>query len=180
MDEHQHARFFGQLQGLEEVVVLGVEGRALVGHEDLDRRHTLRGEARELRLYVVAQVRYRDVEPVVYDRLVPRLLRPRLDGPGERPALLLQGEVYDHRRAAGRRGGRTGGPVVGGYGAAEGHVHVGVGVYKARHDELAGGVHGLGAVGGDVRADGDDLLVLDEHVRPVAALGGYDGPAGEE
>ncbi len=180
VNEHENARLFGELQHLEEVVVLGVQGRALVGHEDLDRRDALLGEAGELGLDVVAQVRYGDVEAVVYDRLAPGLLRPRFERPGESAAGFLQGEVYEHRRTAGRRRLRARGPVVRGDGAPEGHVHVGVGVYEARHDEPARGVDGLGAVRVEVRADGRHLLVLDEHVGPVAALGGYDGASGEE
>ena len=67
-------------------------------HEDLDRRYTLPGEARKLRLYVVAEVRDRRVEPVIYERLVPGLLGPSLDRPGASTTLLLKGKVYDSRR----------------------------------------------------------------------------------
>ena len=45
---------------------------------------------------------------------------------------------------------------------------------------LPDGVYGLGAVRAEVRADGDYLLVLDEHVGPVTAFGRDDGPAGEK
>ena len=109
-----------------------------------------------------------------------RLLGPRIEGSGQGAARLLQGEVDDHGRPAGRRRLGARGPVVGRHGAPEGHVHVGVGVYKARHHELARGVDGLSAVRVKLRGDGDDLLVLDEHVGPVAAFGGYDRSPAKE
>src|SRR5215210_184913 len=100
--------------------------------------------------------------------------------PRESAAGLLQGEVDDHGRTARRSGLRARCPVVRRYRAPERHVHVGVRVYKARHHELARGVYRLGAVRVKVRGDGDYLLVLDEHVGPVAAFCGYDHSPAEE
>ena len=74
----------------------------------------------------------------------------------------------------------TGRPVVGGHGAAEGHIHVCVRIDKTGHYEPVARVDGLGAAGVQVCSDGDDLLVLDEHIGPVAAFGGHDGAAGKE
>jgi hypothetical protein len=83
---------------------------------------------RQLSRYVVAQIRYGEVEAVVYDRFVPCLLGPRLEGTGERAADFLQGEVEDHGRPACRRCLCARGPVVSRDGAPKGHVHVGVGI----------------------------------------------------
>ncbi len=55
-----------------------------------------------------------------------------------------------------------------------------VGVDKARHHELAGGVHLLGAVRVQFGTDRYDLLVLDQHVGPVAAGRRNDRPSGKE
>ena len=79
-----------------------------------------------------------------------------------------------------RRRCRTRSPVVGRHRPAEGHVHVSMRIYKARHHKLAGDIHCLSLIPREVLANGDDLLVLDEHIRLVAALGGNDRPAGEE
>ncbi len=48
-----------------------------------------------------------------------------------------------------------------------------VGVDEARHDDAAAGVDHPGITGAQIRADGDDLLALDEHVGPgeVAHVG---------
>jgi hypothetical protein len=81
VDEDEDAGLLRELEGLEEVLVLRVEGRALVGHKDLDRGYTLLGYARQLGLYVVPEVRDRDVEPVIYYRLVVGLVRPLFYGP---------------------------------------------------------------------------------------------------
>src|SRR5215210_7830048 len=174
VDHDQDAGIFGELQGLEEVFVLGVERRALVGHEDLDGGYALAGEVGQLGLDVVAQVGYGDVEAVVDDRLVACLLGPGIEGFGQGAARFLEGEVDDHGRPACCGGLRTRSPVVGRHGAPEGHIHVGVGIYKAGHYELARGVNLLSAVGVEFRCYGDYLPVLDEHVGPVAALRGYD------
>ena len=174
VDHDQNPGVFGELQHLEEVFVLGVERCSLVGHEDLDRGDALLGEVGQLGLYVVAQVGYGDVETVVDYGFVPRLLGPGVEGPGQGAARFLQGEVDDHGRPAGSRGLRPRSPVVRRHGTPEGHVHVGMGVYKAGHDELARGVYGLGAVRVQVRRDRNDLPVLNEHVCPVAAFRGYD------
>ncbi len=108
------------------------------------------------------------------------LLGPGVEGPGQGAALLLEGEVYDHGGPARSGGLSAGHPVVGGHGAAEGHVHVGVRVYKPRHHELAGGVHLLGAVRVEPGTDGNYLLILDQHVGSVAAGGGNDRSAAKE
>src|ERR687898_73589 len=165
---------------LEEVFVLGVEGCSLVGHKDLDRGYALLSEVWQLGLYVVAQIRDGDVETVINDRLALCLLGPRVEGSGEGASGLLQGEVDDHGRTAGRSRLGTRGPVVRRDGTPERHVHVGMGIDEAWHDQLARGVDGLGVLSVEVRADRDYLLVLDEHVGPVTALGRDDGPAGEK
>jgi hypothetical protein len=124
---------FGELQYLEEVVVLGVQGCSFVGHEDLDRSDALLSEVWQLGLYVVAQIRDGDVETVINDRLALCLLGPRVEGSGEGASGLLQGEVDEHGRTA--RSSRLGsrGPVVRGDGPPERHVHMSVGVDEAWH-----------------------------------------------
>src|SRR5215211_4922031 len=174
VDQNEDTCIPGELQYLEEVVVFGVQGCSFVGHEDLDRSDASFGEVWQLRLYVVAQVRYGDVETVVYDGLIPGLLGPRVECSGEGASGLLQGEVDEHGRPAGHRGLGARGPVVRRDGAPERHVHVGVGIYETGHNELAGSVYRLGAVRVQVRGDGDYLLVFDEHVGPVATFCGYD------
>src|SRR4028119_998470 len=91
VDEDQDAGVLRELERLEEVVVLGVEGGSLVGHKDLDRGDAPRRQVRQLGLYVVAQVGDGDVEAVVYDGPVPGLLRPGVEGAGEGAAHLLEG-----------------------------------------------------------------------------------------
>ena len=93
------------LHRLEQVLVRRVERRALVGHEDLDRRHAERGQRRDLVLDVLGQVGDRDVQAVVDVRLALRLAVPRLDRVGERALDVLEREVDDRRRPAGQRGG---------------------------------------------------------------------------
>src|SRR5215208_4184301 len=171
---------FGELQYLQEVVVLAVQKCSFVGHEDLDRGDAPPGEVGQLGLCVVAQVGYGDVETVVYDGFVPGLLGPCVERTGEGAARFLQGEVDDHGRTAGRRGLGARGPVVRRDSAPEWHVHVSMGIDEAWHYQLARGVDGIGVLIVEVRADRDYLLVLDEHVGPVTALGRDDGPAGEK
>ena len=180
VDEHENARILRELQHLEEVVVLGVERSAFVGHEDLDGRDALLSQARKLGLYVVAQVGDRDVETVVYYRLAASLLRPGVEGSGERATLFLEGEVDDHGRPARGRRFRAGRPVVGRHGPPERHVHVRVGIYKARHHELAARVYILGPGGLQVRTDGDYFPVLHQHVRRITAFGGHDRSTAEK
>jgi hypothetical protein len=120
------------------------------------------------------------VETVIYYRLALCLLGPRVEGSGEGASALLQGEVDDHGRAAGRSRLGARGPIVRRNGTAKRHVHVGVGVDETWHYELARCVNGLGAVRVQLCGDGDYLLVFDEHVGPVTALGRDDGPAGEK
>ncbi len=81
----------------------------------------------------------------------------------------LHGEVDDRRRAAPGGGAGAGLEGVGGEGAAEGQLHVGVGVDAAGDDVLSGGVdravccEGFG--GGCPRGcEGGDAAVLDQDV----------------
>src|SRR4051812_8027450 len=104
------------------------------------------------------------MKPVVYERLAPGLLRSRLDRPRERTTFVLKREVNDRGRTTRHRGGGPGRPIVRRDRPAERHVHVRVRVYEARYDELPARIHGLHPISGDVRADGDDLLVFHQYI----------------
>ena len=92
----------------------------------------------------------------------------------QRLAPVLNREVDDRRRAAERRGDRAGLEIVGRGRAAERHVHVGVHVDAAGQDELALGVDDPIGRHRQGRADGGDLLALDEDVADVLISGGDD------
>src|SRR5690606_20601040 len=120
------------------------------------------------------------VEPVVDRTVAVGLLTPRLVSLHEAPASGLDGEVDD--RGGATPGGRPGAGLegVGGEGAPERQLHVGVDVDAAGDDVLAGGVDRL--VGRPVvasgRGQGDDLLVLDEDIGGHPVGGGDDGSVG--
>ena len=84
----------------------------------------------------VGQVGDRDVEAVVHRRLAVRLGVPDIERLAQGRALGLDGEIDVHGGAAEGRGLMAGEEVVGGDGAAERHVQVGVDV-DAAGDHIA-------------------------------------------
>jgi hypothetical protein len=176
VDHHERAGLGGDPHGLEERLVVDHD-RALVGHEELVARHALLGGLGEVvQRSPVAKVGDGEVEADVDEGLGPLyLLVPRRECVWEALARLLQAEVHDGGRPSEGSRGRPRGEVVAGDGPAEGHLHVGMGVYGAGDHVLAGGVDDL--VGLDVERTPDkrDLPVLDEYV-PDVVVGGGDDP----
>ena len=89
-----------------------------------------------------------------------------------------QDEVHHHRGAAAERRAGAGFEIVGGIGAHEGHLEVGMRVDAAGHDVAAGGVED--AVALEAGADGGDLAVLDGDVGLVGEVGGDDGAVADD
>ena len=162
----QGAVLAGLAHGAEQRAVVDVE-QARVGHEHLVGGHALVGQPPHLPQPVVLHVGDDHVEAVVDARLAGRLLVPGLEPLKRRLALGLDREVDDRRRTA--EGGRPGAglEVVGARRAAEGHVHVGVGVDAARHDQPPRRVDGPVRLDLQVAADQRDRLVLYEDVGAV-------------
>ena len=159
------------LHRLEDLRVVGVED-ARVGHEQLEAGDAL-VDQRVHRLERVLVDAADDLVEAVVDRAVARgLLVPGGQAVLDPLAVALHGEVDDRRRAApGRRPG-AGLEGVGGVGAAERQLHVGVRVDAARDHVLAGRVdHGVDdrrEVGAEQLRAGrqhrGDRLAVDEHV----------------
>lgn len=175
------------LHGLDDLPVVGEEN-ALVGHEELEARHTLVDERVHRREGHVVHAADDLVEGVV-DRTLPGgLLVPRGELREHVLAGVLDREVDDRRRAAPRRGPGPRLEAVRGEGPAEGHLHVRVGVDPARDHVLAcrvdpavdPGEEGLAQDGRARFEDGDDRLVLDEDVGQPRPCRVDDGPAGDE
>ena len=114
----------------------------------------------------------RHVEGIVAAGLAG-LVVPHLQRFEQRLLRRRQAEIDHHGRAAGKRRARAALEIVGRIGAHEGHFEMGVRVDAARHDVAAGGVELVVAV--QVRADADDLAVLEQHVGLPGAVGGDDG-----
>ena len=146
-----------------------------IGHEQLERGDALLDHRVHLDLDLVGELGDDHVEAVVDRGLALGLLRSTFPTRGAASASVLNREVDDRRRAAERRGDRAGLEVVGRRGAAERHVHVRVHVDAAGQDVLALGVDHLVGRHGQRRADGRDLLALDEDVADVLIGGGDDG-----
>ena len=94
-------------------------------------------------------------------------------------ALVGAGKVDDGGGAAPERGAAAGVKVVGGGGAGHVQVKMGVGVDKAGEQQAAGHVdHLVGAA--DPASHLEDLLPLQQHVRPLHAAAGDHAAALEQ
>ena len=116
------------------------------------------------------------MESVIDGGVAVGLLVPVVECLAQRFALVLHGEVDDGGGAAVRGGARAGLEGVGGGRAAEGELHVRVGVDAAGDDQPAFGVDDFVRVGGDRFGDHGDLPVLDQDVGVVVVDCG-DNPA---
>ncbi len=164
----QPAVLGGALHGPQDLAVVGVEDPG-VGHELLEGGHPLLHQQVHLLERLLVDVGDDHVEGVV-DRAVPLGLGvPGVQAGAQGVADALDGEVDDGGRAAPGGGPGAGLEGVGGVGAAEGHLHVGVAVDSARDDVLAARVDGplgrerLGGRGAG-RGEGGDAAVLDQDV----------------
>jgi hypothetical protein len=148
MHHHERTARRRDLHRAEERLVVDLKD-VLVGHEELVQGDALLGERRELlQPRFGGEIRDRDVEAVVDQRLPVRLRMPSFERFCERLALALDAEVDVAGRAAAGSGSLARLEVVDRDRAAEGHVQIGVGVDAARQHVLARGVDR--PVGGDV------------------------------
>ncbi len=166
------------LHGAQDLGVVGVED-AGVRHEQLEAGDALvdQGVHRLERELV-------DAADDLVEAVVDGAVALGLGVPGGQPvldplAVALHGEVDDRRGAAPGRGAGTRLEGVGGGGAAERQLHVGVGVDAAGDDVLAGRVDDLVDVAlevdaqqaGSRREDGGNGLAVDQDIR-------HGGPGG--
>ena len=168
-------------RGLEhaEEQVVGDHQHALVGEEDLEAGDALLDHRRHVGERALVGLGDRDVEAVVDVRGAGCALLPLVERGLQPAALLLDHEVDDARRPAGRGRAGAGVVVVDRARAAERHRHVRVVVDQARQDEAAGRVDDLRVGVPDV-ADGDDLLPVDQDVGNRRVAGGHDRAAADE
>ena len=153
----------GLLHGAEDGAVIGVEDARVCG-EELEVGDALVDELVHLGEAVIGDVGHDHVEAVVDAGLALGLCMPGIEPLAQARALRLHGEVDDRGRAP--EGCRAGPGLEGVLGerAAEGQLHVGVHVDRARNDPLAGGVHGPVRSDLEVGADERDALPVHQHV----------------
>ncbi len=149
--------------------------RALVGHEELEARDAPLRALRNLGHDAVRQIGDREMEAVVDRRLALRLGGPEIERLAQCRALRLDGEVDMRRRAAKCRRPMPGEEVIRGDRAAEGHLQMGMHINPAGDDVLAARVNRR--ITGEAAANRDDLLVLDQHIRPIGIARGDDRAA---
>ncbi len=150
-----------------------------IGHEELEGRDAFLhhgfhlGQA--LRAVARSKVGHGHVQSVVDAGLAVALGQPGFQSLTHGVAAGLQGEVDDGGGSAHGCGDGAGAVIVGGYGAAEGHVEMGVHVDAAGHNEETGGIdHGV-AGSGNVGGDLPDRLSVTEDVGLVLSVGVDDG-----
>jgi hypothetical protein len=168
------------LHGPQDLPVVAVEDTR-IRHEQLERGDSFLDEQIHLLERVLGDIGEDHVEAVVDGALAVGLGVPGVQAFAQGPADALHGEVDDGRGAAPSGRTRTGLEGVGGGRAAERHLHVGVRVHATRDDVLPRGVDDgvrrptlrqRAALGGQC----DDLLTLDQDVRPDLFGGGDDKP----
>lgn len=164
----QAAVLGGALHGAQDLSVVGVED-AGVRHELLEGGHPLLHQQVHLLERLLVHVGDDHVEAVVDGAVALGLGVPGVQALAQGVPDALDGEVDDGGRAAPGGGAGAGLEGVGGVGAAEGHLHVGVPVDAARNDVLAArvddvlGGERLGRRGAG-RGEGGDAAVLDQDV----------------
>ena len=161
--QDQPAVLGGLLHGAEDGAVIGEED-ARIGGEELEVGDALVDELVHLGQGVIGDVGHDHVEAVVDAGLALGLGVPGIEPLAQAGALRLHREVDDRGGAAEGRRARPGLEGVLGERAAEGQLHVGVHVDRARDDPLAGGVDGPVGCDLEVGADERDALPVDEHV----------------
>lgn len=164
----QAAVLGGALHGAQDLAVVGVED-ARVGHELLEAGHALLDQEVHLLQRLLVDVGDDHVEAVVDRAVALRLGVPGVQALAQGAADALHREVDDGGGASPGGGPGAGLEGVGGEGAAERQLHVGVDVDATRDHVLPGGVDdavagpgrgGRGAGGGE----GGDTAVLDQDV----------------
>lgn len=171
MHQRQRAKVGAALERRIHLVVVHHQ-RAFVGHEVLERGDALVDDGRHLVEHLLAPPGDGHVEGIVAGSL-GRLVVPHLQGLQQRLLRRRQAEIDHHRRAAGKGRARAGFEIIGRIGAHERHFEMGVRVDATRHDIASGGVVLMVAM--QIRTDGNDLAVLDQHIRLPCSVGGDDG-----
>src|SRR5690606_9947492 len=168
----------GALHGAQDLPVVAVED-ARVGHELLEAGDPFVHQEIHLLERVVVHVGDDHVEAVVDGAVALGLGVPGVEALAQGAADALHREVDDGGGAAPGGGPGAGPEGVGGAGAAERQLHVGVRVGAAREHVLPGGVSG--AVGGERLGgrgagggEGGDAAVLDQDVGVDLVRGGDD------
>ena len=168
VDHHGDPRLLRQHHGLEDGLVVRVEARALVGHEELEGGDPDLGKAFDLVEYGVLGIHDDAVESVVHASDVLGLGGLSADGLQQGNVLVLRGEVHDGRGAAHRGGVRrleeatSKGPVVN------------VLVHPTREDVFPGGVDGLVRLHVQFAPYLLELAVLDVDIALELVVGGDD------
>ena len=164
----------GLLHGAEQGGVVNLQ-HALVGHEQFERGHAFVDDAGDFVHHGVGQVGDGDVETVIHRRFPVGLFVPVFDGLVQALALALNDEIYVAGGAAERRRFVAGVKVVGRDRAAERQFEMGMHVNAAGRDPFAGRVYHVRAVGGQVAANQDNLLAVNQQVRRISVGGGDQG-----
>ena len=173
-DASQGFQFF---QGPVEVPVPQEHGG--VGHVHFKRGDTLGEHVGKLPADVFVPVVDGHVEAVIAEGLPCRLFPPALQSAGEGFALVGAGEVNDGSGTAPESGAASGGEAVGGDGAGDLQVKVGVGVDEAGKEDAAGDVHHPVGLLLESPSDGGDFFVPHQDIGPPDALSGGHGAAFE-
>src|ERR1035441_6024794 len=152
-----------------------------IGHEQLEAGYDLVDHLVHIFQAAGAQIGDDHVEAVIDTGAAFGLFPPGVErGPHARAAG-LDGEIHDAGGAAEGGGARSGFEIVGGGGAAEGHVEVGVGVNAAGQDVHAGGVDdGGGGVLGNAGADFLDAFAFDQDIGGPGFVRRDDGAVADE
>ena len=152
---------------------------ARVGREQLERRHPLGDERIHLGQGPVIHVAHGHVEAVIHAAVAVCLGVPRVQPLAQRVAAALGGEVDDRRGAAEGRGPGAGLEGVLRGDVADRQLHVGVGVDRARHHELARSVDHPVRRPARARLHCHDALAVDEHVGLPRAVRVHDDAVGD-
>src|ERR1700733_12233737 len=152
-----------------------------IGHEEFETGYALFDHVVHVFQSSFTQVRDDHVEAVVDGRFRFRFFPPGIERISHLRAFGLDGEVDQRRGAAEGCGFCAGFEIVGGRGAAEGHVEVSVDVDASGEEEHAGDVDdAVGLFDGDVWRDVFDLFADDQDVGFFGFGRGYYGAVAEE
>ena len=168
------------LEGGENVIELPVGDLVAVGEIELEGADPFPEHLRQLHPDVRPPFRDGHMEAVITAALPVRLVVPVLEALGQGLPLLLCGEVHNAGGASqnGGLGARL--KVVGGDGAADGQVHMGVGVDHAGQHQQPLGIHHLRPQGGEISAHAEDFFSLQQQIqRERALLGDNRAPANQ-
>ena len=171
MHANQRAVLGGLAHGLEDSGVVDHE-RIGIGHEELEAGHAFAHQVVHVFEAGVGQVGDDHVQAVVDAGFALGLLPPGVEGGAHLRSAGLDGEIDNRCGPADGSGPRAGLEVVGGCGAAEGHVEMSVRVDAAGQKQQAGCVDdGLRGRCGDAGADLLDDCAVDEDVGAHGGVG---------